>query len=571
MLVSPRHPRAGAPLRVLVVSERPFPKARLVLEPAAGAERPRVLERGGPPYLWLAELDRPTAGRYRAALVDERGETVACSAVQVSAARDRGPRAIPFWPIERAWNRAAENLYSAWIEKLFDAPLGAQVSFKPLHQVLRDPARNLLHDHFGAGEDGTDPKVAVVAQPDCADMPYFLRAYFAWKLRLPFGYRHCDRGSATRATRCGPLRTQLDAPPETATLPPGAAFSRFLRTRVSFVQSGSGRTAPEDDESDLYPVKLSRAVLRPGTVYVDPYGHLLVVARWVSQEGERSGLMYAVDGHPDLSVGRKRFWRGAFMFNADIRSGAGGFKAFRPLVLRDGRPVALGNAELGKSSDFPAPSSEQYQLGLQGFYDRMDRVINPRPLGPRQAMQERLTALYELLLERVDSVAAGEEHAKKSAFRTIAMPNGPKIFETKGAWEDFSTPARDLRLLIAIEDVLQFPARVVKQPKRFALAAGQAPAEARKEMEALLDRFTRDKTIQYVRSDGVLQTVSMAEVLARRKGLEMAYNPNDCVELRWGGAPAEMATCKRRAPEEQRQRMQAYRVWFATRTRPPLR
>ena len=36
----------------------------------------------------------------------------------------------------------------------------------------------------------------------------------------------------------------------------------------------------------------------------------------------------------------------------------------------------------------------------------------------------------------------------------------------------------------------------------------------------------------------------------------MAYNPNDCVEVRWGateGTP-ESATCKRRAPEDQRPR-----------------
>jgi len=28
------------------------------------------------------------------------------------------------------------------------------------------------------------------------------------------------------------------------------------------------------------------------------------------------------------------------------------------------------------------------------------------------------------------------------------MPEGEKIFETMGAWEDFATPSRDLRLLI---------------------------------------------------------------------------------------------------------------------------
>ena len=37
----------------------------------------------------------------------------------------------------------------------------------------------------------------------------------------------------------------------------------------------------------------------------------------------------------------------------------------------------------------------------------------------------------------------------------------------------------------------------------------------------------------------------------------MAYNPNDCVELRWGAAENsdEAATCKRHAPAAQRAKM----------------
>ena len=51
----------------------------------------------------------------------------------------------------------------------------------------------------------------------------------------------------------------------------------------------------------------------------------------------------------------------------------------------------------------------------------------------------------------------------------------------------------------------------------------------------------------------------------------MAYNPNDCVEVRWGakeGTP-EYATCQRHAPDDQRARMAEYRVWFRDARRPP--
>jgi hypothetical protein len=47
----------------------------------------------------------------------------------------------------------------------------------------------------------------------------------------------------------------------------------------------------------------------------------------------------------------------------------------------------------------------------------------------------------------------------------------------------------------------------------------------------------------------------------------MGYNPNDCVELRWGAPEKgeETSTCKRHAPAAQRAKMTAYRAWFRER------
>jgi hypothetical protein len=55
---------------------------------------------------------------------------------------------------------------------------------------------------------------------------------------------------------------------------------------------------------------------------------------------------------------------------------------------------------------------------------------------------------------------------------------------------------------------------------------------------------------------------TLRDVIDRAITLEMAYNPNDCVELRWG-APAksdEASTCKRYAPAAQREKMSKYRA-----------
>ena len=69
----------------------------------------------------------------------------------------------------------------------------------------------------------------------------------------------------------------------------------------------------------------------------------------------------------------------------------------------------------------------------------------------------------------------------------------------------------------------------------------------------------------------VLQHLTLAEVVSRAEAFEMTYNPNDCVELRWGAKAGsdEMSTCRAHAPAEQRAKMESSRAWFRDRKRPP--
>ena len=87
-----------------------------------------------------------------------------------------------------------------------------------------------------------------------------------------------------------------------------------------------------DDNTDYYPVPLSEDTLRPGTVYADPYGHILVIVRRGPQTDGAAGVFLAVDAQPDGTVARKRFWRGNFLFANDPVLGSPGFKRFRPIV-----------------------------------------------------------------------------------------------------------------------------------------------------------------------------------------------------------------------------------------------
>ncbi len=565
VLPSPISPWKGAPLRVLFVVEKPLAGDLTLIAPDGSVAATSRKRHGGPPYFWTAEVKSPAAGKWHARLAP-----TGCSAItrEIAVRADKPPHPHAgggtTWPLHNSWNRATENLYSAWIEKLFDAPLDVELSWPALHVGLRDRSRNFLFDYLGLGED----QMKMILRPDCADLPYFLRAYFSFKLGLPFGFSHCSRGGGGHAPRCVGW-TSIQNGGANGSL--AAAFGSYLRTLADGVHSGNGRTALADNNTDYYPVPLTQDALRPGVTYADPYGHLLVLVRRVPQSGGGAGIFLAVDGQPDGTVARKRFWRGNFLFAKDPGLGGPGFKHFRPIVRdKSGHLRRLSNAEIAKDPQYGNFSLEQGKLGVEDFYDKMDDVMSPKPLDPLSAMKDALNSLEEQVKTRVNSVENGRKYQNKS-HGEIGMPDGATIFETTGPWEDFSTPARDLRLLIAMDVVRGFPERVARRPDRYAMPEGNNVAEVKAQLQKVLASELGSRKFSYPRSDGSAWTLALKDVFDRARVLEMAYNPNDCVELRWG-APAksaEASTCRRHAPASQYAKMAKYRPWFHERRRPP--
>jgi len=568
--VAPLVPVVGKPLRVMAVGPESLAGAEIAVSlGGATVELARSVHRGGAPYSVEATVAKAAAGRYKIALSRE-GKTLACRTVDVGRGKAPArPAGAGTWTATRAWDRATEDYYAAWIESLFDAPVTESLGFRPLAQALRDSTRNFLFDYLGLGEDDPRSKTALIAAPDCADLPYFLRAYFSWKMALPYGFRDCDRGTESRPPRCGGVFTN-ESPVEGAPKDSLGAMKKFLRLLANKVHSGSARTALGDEDTDHYPVALTREALRPGTVFADPYGHVLMLVKWIDQGTDTGGMLLAVDGQPDGSVGRKRFWEGNFLYANDVAGAGPGWKAFRPLVRgSDGKLAPLPNAALRADPRFAPFSAEQADLSRDAFYVKMGKLINPRGLEASAAYGETLDALTEQLQTRVGSVDNGEKYMRENNAPVVPMPEGAKIFETVGAWEDYATPSRDMRLLIAIHVLETLPERITTHPELFN-TGGRKPAAVRAEVEALHAARAKERGIQYQRSDGTPFKLTVADVLARKAGFEMSYNPNDCVETRWA-APAgspEASTCKRQAPEDQRKKMADYRPWFHDMRRP---
>ena len=199
----------------------------------------------------------------------------------------------------------------------------------------------------------------------------------------------------------------------------------------------------------------------------------------------------------------------------------------------------------------------------------MEGLINPRPLDPVRMQVSLVDALQESVERRLSSVQNGEDFMKAEGYALVEMPFGSALFLTSGPWEDYSTPSRDMRLLISIDAVTSFPQTVSAHPERFGIGAAERELAVEAVRTALRTELEA-RTLEYIRSDGTTWTLTLGDIVARQEGMEMAYNPNDCVELRWAAPEAsdERSTCQRRAPTTQQERMQTYRPWFTTRQRP---
>ncbi len=122
-----------------------------------------------------------------------------------------------------------------------------------------------------------------------------------------------------------------------------------------------------------------------------------------------------------------------------------------------------------------------------------------------------------------------------------------------------------------MDAVVDFPERVAKSPEEYKISKTESAEDIRNKLQSLFNKKINSLTISYTRSDGSSQTLSLAEILKRRDAFEMAYNPNDGVEIRWGAPEnsSERSTCRRHAPPYQQKTMQSVRKWFHSRQHPP--
>jgi hypothetical protein len=159
---------------------------------------------------------------------------------------------------------------------------------------------------------------------DCADLPYFLRAYFAWKKGLPFSYVTAvsPRGS-TRDIRYTLSGNRVSSRKDLTTgVGRATEVLSWMRGNIS---SAMFRLHPTEEGTDLYSVAIQPKAIKPGTVIYDPNGHVAVVYKI-----EKDGRVRFIDAHPDNSLTRGTY--GQKFVRSRPGMGAG-FKNWRPIRL----------------------------------------------------------------------------------------------------------------------------------------------------------------------------------------------------------------------------------------------
>ena len=201
VLVSPANPQPGEMFRVLAVGGEDIRKVKIEVSGPSGNPEPVSSRIGdGIPGWKIDAFAGLPAGRYKASMLVGK-KSVRDLEFKISLT-EKHEKTDKIWEAKKGWDSELETIYSAWINALFQ-DCTEQSSWSALHEVTQDREHNFLYNYLSMGEDNPDSGTSVVMKPDCADNPFFFRAYFAWKLGLPFGYHLSDRGSLNRAPGTG--------------------------------------------------------------------------------------------------------------------------------------------------------------------------------------------------------------------------------------------------------------------------------------------------------------------------------------------------------------------------------
>jgi len=471
------------------------------------------------------------------------------------------------WIVKKlAWDAEEEMIWQKFV-----AGIGTS-KCRNLDECLAGP-KNILRDEW-------DQQVTHYA--DCADFPYYLRAYFSFKRGLPFSMVQALTANPLRAEQVRNVLVRYESEsqtkrfedllktltdiryslngntPQTRLFVPNAkgqgdffVVARGIHNVVStgtyrMTFSGHGRELP-----DFYSPQISRASIKSGTVLYKPTGHAALVYE-VTDNGEVKYL----DAHPDNSITRGKFNQ-EYMRSNPLHGG--GFKNWRPFqteIMESGRYQIrfLTDAEI---SDF---STEQYfgnrpssdwdwrkgkfevrghEVDFQTFV-RMRLAKDGYRINVVEEFERELKGLCDDFIERAKAVQVAIDAGLQNREHPGRYPLN--IYGAEGEWETYSTPGRDLRLRRKILEISELPKKWFYDIQKGDPFLEYKGTNLKRDLLKVYDQVNFACNVEYINSRGSRTRLSLTRAIERVT--RYAFDPYLCPERRWGAVlPFEAETC----------------------------
>ncbi len=460
------------------------------------------------------------------------------------------------WKVTKAaWDDADEKAFGEFVQQI---GLAAEAKkCRSFQSCMTNPAFNTLFDPSDA---------AVRYFADCADVPYWLRVYFAWKKGLPMSVTvnttprdpNDPKGTSRNSTVLGNRVLQrADSVAKNGRFPDVTQFLSSTSRHgliLDSVSSGTLRTPVKPDPSeplaDFYPIKINRDSVKPGTVIYTADGHVAMVYKV-----DLDGNIRTLNGHPadpnaaqsPLSV---RDYNDTFKRSRQEHGSI--FKNFRPLEVVGATRDANGNLIGGNirfKSDAELGSLVSYQQAEKKFtstaeyfmFVRTNMASGDLKMDVVIEFKRSLKNLCDTIQGRVELV----DQAIRSGMDQKTLAIGPdNIFSAHGDWENYSTPSRDVNIRVLFKKTLDDLKTSVHQLKAgnktyvYAKPIAQLPEELR--------QVYREKalscTVTFTSRSGVTKTLNLQEVRARI--FAISFDPYQCADLRWGDQQAGKEMCQ---------------------------
>ena len=447
------------------------------------------------------------------------------------------------WTVTKThWSAADEKGFSDFVTAIGESNCSSTQS------CLRSKANPYRH---------SDPRWFDV-DLDCAKLPYFLRAYYAWKNHLPFGFidaigGHGDLKYGSRPNRPVSRQSIVDRGH-------GINGPRAVLDVADTVFSATYRTDANQRHgvlADFYSPAIKPGSIRPGTVIYDVNGHIGIVYKV-----DADGRVYYMDAHPDFTITRSVY--GA-QFGQSPEKLGGGFKNWRPQRLvhahrdRDGHLIG-GHIVAVQNKDIPDFSLVQYRGtngkarkvrnarfsydGVElGFYEYVRAAVSGGRMtyNPIFELRETMRSLCNDLRDRAQTVDNTISEGIQNKPHPRRLPDN--IYGSENdEWESYSTPARDVRLKAGFVQLRKDMAEMIglwihRDPR--IVYDGQL---LKQDLQKAYDAESQRCTITYLNS--AKEPVSMTMDSMIRRLFRMSFDPYQCIEHRWGAVGAEAATCK---------------------------